>query len=162
MSGQQSRPASVIRPILSIRLHRSLFSSDHALFFWRGVNLCIVQLSESFFVVLSIHPKHKASSTASTYQNVSSSFGRPRFTVTQHSSSVAWFFFSHCRSSSLFFASSKFFNSVMLSCFSYMKYRQGPFGYVFRIRLCVHSKCFMEKIKLYFSKLLMKKIWGKN
>lgn len=39
-------------------------------------------------VVLSIHPKHIASSTAPIYQNVSLSTGRPRFTTTQHSGSL--------------------------------------------------------------------------
>lgn len=41
------------------------------------------------FVVLSIHPKHIASSTASIYQNVPSSTGLPRFTTTQHSGSLS-------------------------------------------------------------------------
>ena len=100
--GSTARPASVMRPSRSMRRHRSLFSSDHWLFFVRGANRWYVS-PFSRFKVLSIQPKHIASSTASIYQNVPSSIGRPRLTFTQHSFSVAWCVMSHWRNSSRLF-----------------------------------------------------------
>ena len=88
ISGKTALPASVIRPKRSILRQRSLFNSDHKLFFLRGANLCAVIPLSIFFVVLSIQPKPIASSTASMYQKVPLSTGRPRFTITQHSSSL--------------------------------------------------------------------------
>ena len=85
ISGNTARPASVISPSRSSLRHRSLFSSDQALPGRRGHSRCTVAPDGSFFTVLSIQPKHNASSTASTYQNVPSSTGRPRLTATQHS-----------------------------------------------------------------------------
>ena len=63
----------------------------------------------------SAQPKHRASSTQSIYQKVPSSTGRPRFTITQHSFSLSWFFMSHSRSSWRFLASSRFVKSIILS-----------------------------------------------
>ena len=77
MSGRTARPASVISPSRSRRRHLSLFSSDHTLRGRRGQSLWAVVPSGSLFVVLSIQPKHRASSTASIYQKVLSSFGLP-------------------------------------------------------------------------------------
>lgn len=109
ISGNAALPASVISPSLSILRHLSLFSSDQLLRAFLGHSLCAVTPSASFFVVLSIHPKHIASSTASIYQNVPSSTGLPRFTTTQHSVSLSWFRISHSRSSSLDLTFSKLF-----------------------------------------------------
>ena len=78
-----------------------------------------------FFVVLSIQPKHMASSTESMYQKVPSSTGRPRFTITQHSFSLSWLFMSHSLSSLRFFASSRFVNSIIIS----PKFRSGKLDY---------------------------------
>ena len=64
------------------------YSSDQIEFFFLGANLCAVIPLSSFLVVLSIQPKHMASSTASTYQKVPSSIGLPRLTTTQHSAAV--------------------------------------------------------------------------
>lgn len=80
ISGKTVLPASVISPSRSMRRHRSLFNSDQLLRGFRGQSFCAVTSSKIFLVVLSIQPKHKASTTASTYQKVSSSTGRPRLT----------------------------------------------------------------------------------
>lgn len=90
-----------------MRRQRSLFSSDQLLRGFRGQSFWTVTSSEIFLTVLSIHPKHKASSTASTYRKVPSSTGLPRLTATQHSVSLSWFCRSHSRSSDLDFTSSK-------------------------------------------------------
>lgn len=63
--------------------------------------------ADILLVVLSIQPKHMASSTASMYQKVRLSTGRPRFTFTQHSFSRSWFRISHSRNCSLDVMSSK-------------------------------------------------------
>ena len=91
ISGNTARPASVIHPSRSILRHLSLFSSDQLLLVFRGHSFCAVVCSSIFLVVLSIQPKHMASSTASIYQKVPSSLGLPLFTTTQHSVSVLWF-----------------------------------------------------------------------
>ncbi|GFI34095.1 hypothetical protein IMSAGC014_00584 [Bacteroidaceae bacterium] len=70
MSGSLFLPASVISLIRSNRLHLSLFSSVQLLRIFLGPNFCTVMPFSFFFIMLSIHPKHIASSTASTYQNV--------------------------------------------------------------------------------------------
>ena len=101
ISGRTARPASLISPNRSILRHLSLFSSDQLLRSLRGQSFWAVTLSAIFFVVLSIQPKHRASSTASIYQKVVSSVGLPRLTTTQHSFSVLWFCISHSRSSTL-------------------------------------------------------------
>lgn len=92
-----------------------LFSSDQLLRGFLGHSLCAVTPSASFFVVLSIHPKHIASSTASIYQNVLSSTGLPRLTTTQHSVSLSWFCISHSRSSFLDLTFSKLFSRPLNS-----------------------------------------------
>ena len=55
-----------------------LFSSDHGLFFFLGVNFCIV-IPSIFLTVVSIHPKHSASFTASRYQILFFGFSFPLF-----------------------------------------------------------------------------------
>lgn len=112
VSGKTLRPASVISPSFSSLRQRSLFSSDHNEFFFRGVNLCAVTPFSSRFSVLSIQPKHRASSTASTYRKVSSFCGLPRFTTTRHSFSVLWFSINHARNWLRFFAFNKFSGSI--------------------------------------------------
>ena len=113
ISGRTALPASVISPNRSILRHLSLFSSDQLLRGFRGQSFWTVTPSAIFFVVLSIQPKHSASSTASMYQNVSSSTGLPRFTTTQHSASFLWFCMSHSRNSALDFAPSKLCISIV-------------------------------------------------
>ena len=107
MSGRTALPASFISPNRSILRHLSLLSSDQLLRGFRGQSFWAVTPSAIFFVVLSIQPKHSASSTASMYQNVSSS-------TTQHSVSFLWFCMSHSRNSALDFASSKL--CISISC----------------------------------------------
>lgn len=114
MSGRTALPASFISPNRSILRHLSLLSSDQLLRGFRGQSFWDVTPSAIFFVVLSIQPKHSVSSTASMYQNVSSSTGLPRFTTTQHSVSFLWFCMSHSRNSALDFASSKL--CISISC----------------------------------------------
>lgn len=101
ISGRAALPSSVIRPSRSILRHRSLFNSDHLLRGRRGQNLWRVVPSGIFLVVLSIQPKHKASSTASRYQKVLSSVGLPRLTAIQHSVCLRWFCSNHSRHSDL-------------------------------------------------------------
>ena len=107
ISGKTALPASVISPNRSILRHLSLLSSDQLLRGLRGQSFWAVTPSVIFLVVLSIQPKHRASSTASIYQKVSLSVGLPRFTTTQHSFSVLWFRISYSRSSVLDLASNK-------------------------------------------------------
>ncbi len=64
--GNAARPLSVISPRVSSRRHRSLFNSVHLLFLERRLKRCSV-VPPMFFTVESIHPKHRASSTASRY-----------------------------------------------------------------------------------------------
>ena len=66
MSGRTALPASVMRPRRSSLRQRALLSSVH-LDPLRGENLWTVPSSGSFLTVESIQPKHRASSTASTY-----------------------------------------------------------------------------------------------
>ena len=117
ISGKTARPLSVIRPKRSNLRQRSLLSSDHLQFLLRGVKRWIVVPSSSFFVVLSILPKHIASSTASIYQKASLPIGQPRLTTSQHSFSVEWLFSSHNLNSSRFFLHSAGWNA---SFFSYI------------------------------------------
>ena len=100
IGGSTFLPASVISPNRSSRLTRSLFNSVQGLFRFLGVKHCILLPSISL-CRLSIHPKQSASSTASRYQKCWSSTGRPRFTLTQHSLSLAWWASSHARNSLL-------------------------------------------------------------
>lgn len=100
IGGSTFLPASVISPNRSSRLTRSLFNSVQGLFRFLGVKHCILLPSISL-CRLSIHPKQSASSTASRYQKCLSSTGRPRFTLTQHSLSLAWWASSHARNSLL-------------------------------------------------------------
>ena len=100
IGGSTFLPASVISPNRSSRLTRSLFNSVQGLFRFLGVKHCILLPSISL-CRLSIHPKQSASSTASRYQKCLSSTGRPRFTSTQHSLSLAWWASSHARNSLL-------------------------------------------------------------
>lgn len=93
-SGQAARPASVIRPSRSSRRQRSLFSSVHIPFLLRGPKRWSVT-PPTVFTVESIHPKHKASSTASRYHRTSSGGVLPRLASIQHSFSVALFAASH-------------------------------------------------------------------
>ena len=60
-----SLPAGVISPRSSRSMHLSMFSFVQWLFFLLGDNRCAKRPSGSFFKVLSIHPKHNASSTTS-------------------------------------------------------------------------------------------------
>ncbi len=94
ISGRTARPASVIRPSFSSLRQRSLLSSDHLLLLERGTNLCNVTPSTDF-VVESIHPKHRASSTASRYIMRPSSGTLPLLSAIQHSRSFEWFSSSH-------------------------------------------------------------------
>ena len=117
ISGRTALPASVISPNRSILRHLSLLSSDQLLRGFRGQSFWAVTSAAIFFVVLSIQPKHRASSTASIYQKVLSSVGLPRFTTTQHSFYVLWFCISHSRSSVLDLTSSKLCISIVC-CFN--------------------------------------------
>ena len=92
--GMTDLPASVIRPSLSNLWQRSMLSwvQDEPLL--RGLNLWTVRPSSSFFTVLSIHPKQRASSTASRYARFTSS-GVPRLTTTQHSDADSWLDTNH-------------------------------------------------------------------
>ena len=93
--GNAARPLSVISPRVSSRRHRSLFYSVHLLFLERRLIRCSV-VPPMFFTVESIHPKHRASSTASRYHRMPSCGGVfPRFTAVQHSVSLSWFSTSH-------------------------------------------------------------------
>ena len=60
-------PASVILASSIIFQALFLLASDHLLLALRGVNFWINFSSSIFFTVLSIQPKHNASSTASLY-----------------------------------------------------------------------------------------------
>ncbi len=71
ISGNIFLPSSLINPNFSRRRTRSLFNSVHELFLLLGDSLCASSVSEIFFLTPSIHPKHKASSTASQYNNLS-------------------------------------------------------------------------------------------
>lgn len=65
-----SNPAPVIAPISIIFSIRSLFSLDQTLFGLRGVKSNLVRSSSSLRGKLSIQPKHKDSSTASSYETL--------------------------------------------------------------------------------------------
>lgn len=119
LAGYWARPASVILPRSSILLHLALFSSDHIEPLRRGTNLWRVMPSSNFLVMPSIQPKHIASSTASTYQNVEpSSTGIPRLTAIQHSFSVSWLTTSHFRNSSRSLISRTLFIMIYVIPFS--------------------------------------------
>lgn len=106
MAGSTLLPASVIRPSFSSLRTLSLFSSDQMPPFLLGENLW-ARTPPMAAWVLSIHPKQRASSTASMYQNAPSPSGLPLLTATQHSSAVAWFSWSHALNWSLSATSSK-------------------------------------------------------
>lgn len=105
--GQAFLPQSVISPSFSSLRQRSLFSSVQLLDFDRGLKRCSVMPS-TFFVVESIHPKQRASSTASRYHSLSFGGILPRFTAIQHSRSVVWLSASHLRNSLRSLMSSRF------------------------------------------------------
>ena len=105
MAGSTLLPASVIRPSFSSLRTLSLFSSDQTPPFLLGENLW-ARTPPMTAWVLSIHPKQRASSTASMYQNAPSPSGLPLLTATQHSSAVAWFSWSHALNWSLSVTSS--------------------------------------------------------
>ena len=65
--GNTARPSSVISPNFSNLLTRSLFNSVQFPFLLRGEKRCIF-FPSIIRIVLSIQPKHSASSTASKYQ----------------------------------------------------------------------------------------------
>ena len=93
-SGHTFRPLSVIIPSDSNRRHRSLFSSVQHPLLRLGPKRCRATPS-THLSVESIHPKHKASSTASRYHRVSSGGVLPRLTAIQHSCLTEWFVSSH-------------------------------------------------------------------
>lgn len=106
-SGQTLLPRSVISPSFSSLRQRSLFNSVQLLDFDRGLKRCNAMPS-TFFVVESIQPKQRASSTASRYHSISFGGILPRFTAIQHSRSVAWLSASHLRNSLRSLMSSRF------------------------------------------------------
>lgn len=71
MSGRTLLPSSLMNPNFSRRRARSLFNSVHELFLLLGDSLWASPVSDTFFLTPSIHPKHKASSTTSKYNNIS-------------------------------------------------------------------------------------------
>ena len=89
------RPASFMSPRCSSSAQRCLFSSVQWLFFRLGESRCAFLPSGRRFIVLSIHPKHSASSTTCRYGIQSVRGILVRYIVTQHSFAVAWFFASH-------------------------------------------------------------------
>src|SRR5262245_24212095 len=62
-----ARPASVIRPSRIHFASRFLFNSDQFSLFVRGVNFRAYVVSSMRLTMLSIQPKHNASSTDSSY-----------------------------------------------------------------------------------------------
>ena len=130
MGGSTFRPASVISPSLSSRRTRSLFSSVQGLCFLRGVKRCM-RTPFTSVDTLSIHPKQRASSTASRYQKCLPSTGRPRFTITQHSGWLAWLAESHWRNWLRLVVPNMLWRSVVgVSCISGV-------GFMWIIVLCV-------------------------
>ena len=94
------RPASAIRPAASRRATRSLFERAQVLVGLRGANRCIDRSSSARPRTPSIQPKHRASSTASSYVTV----GLPvcLFQVTSHTpDSRAWCSASQARQAAL-------------------------------------------------------------
>ncbi len=67
-----ARPIDVIRPLASSASILRLLTADHGLPVFRGEKYSIVRRSSSFRGRLSIHPKQRASSTASPSVNVAS------------------------------------------------------------------------------------------
>ena len=120
-------PAGVMRPRSSRSLHRSMFSWVQWLFLRRGDSLCANLPSGSFFNVLSIHPKHSASSTTSIYGSMPGGGVLLLLMTTQHSFSLEWFSCSHALSCER----SEYSNSVVISMVGYMLIS----GY-FRCRKC--------------------------
>ncbi|MDD7933950.1 hypothetical protein [Actinomycetospora straminea] len=92
-------PAGAISPAASRRATRCLFDRAQPLPRRRGLNHIAVRSSSSERVVLSIHPKHSACSTACSYPTV----GRPvrDFHVTSHTPSPrSWCSASQARQAS--------------------------------------------------------------
>ena len=87
-----------MRPRCSKSAQRCRFNSVQWLPFRRGDSRCAHRPSGNRLTVLSIQPKHNASSTTSRYgmQSVRGIF--VRYIVTQHSFAVAWFAMNHSRS----------------------------------------------------------------
>lgn len=110
ISGSTFLPSSLINPNFSRRRTRSLFNSVHELFLLLGDSLCASSVSDIFFLIPSIHPKHRDSSTASKYSNVSG-LGVIR-TITQHDFSVLQFSCSQTLKSSRDFIGIRFSISI--------------------------------------------------
>jgi hypothetical protein len=110
ISGSTFLPSSLINPNFSRRWTRSLFNSVHELFLLRGDSLCASSVSDIFFLTPSIHPKHKASSTASKYSSASG-LG-VILTKTQQDFSVLQFSCSQILKSSLDFTGIRFSISI--------------------------------------------------
>lgn len=104
--GNTFLPSSLIKPNFSRRRTRSLFNSVHELLLLRGESLCASCVSNIFFLIPSIHPKHKASSTASKYSSASGV--GVNLTTTQQDVSALLCSCSHPLKSSLEFAVIKF------------------------------------------------------
>ena len=95
--GRAFRPASVISPWRSSSWQRRMLSSVQWLFLRRGDMRCASRPSDIFLTVESIHPKHSASKTTSTYGNAPAIAAFPLWQATQHSRSRPWFSSSHLR-----------------------------------------------------------------
>ena len=113
-------PAGVMRPRSSRSLHLSIFSLVQWLFLRRGDSLCASLPSGSFFNVLSIHPKHRASSTTSIYGSMPGGGVLLLLMTTQHSFSLEWFSFSQALSCDR----SEYSNSVVISMVSPYLFRE--------------------------------------
>ena len=109
-------PAGVMRPRSSRSLHRSMFSWVQWLFLRRGESRCASLPSVSFLSVLSIHPKHRASSTTSIYGSMPGGGVLLLLMTTQHSFSLEWF---SCNQA-LSWERSEYSNSVVISIVGYM------------------------------------------
>ena len=89
------RPASVINPRCSRLRQRFLFRSVQWLPLRRGDSRCASRPSGNRFTVESIHPKHNASSTTSTYGITLQGGFLLRDVTTQHSLQVLWLDSNH-------------------------------------------------------------------
>lgn len=110
IAGSTFLPSSLINPSFSRRRTRSLFNSVHELLLLLGDSLCASSVSDIFFLTPSIHPKHKASSTASKYSSMSG-FG-VILTTAQQDFLVVPFSSSHILKSSLDFTVIRFSISI--------------------------------------------------
>ena len=112
--GSASLPASVMSPRRSRSAQRCLFSSVQWLFFRRGERRCALRPSGRRLSVLSIQPKHNASSTTCRYGMLSVRGILVRYIVTQHSFAVAWFWTNHSRNCLLSVNSNKSVISMIM------------------------------------------------